>query len=162
MGKLGCYLEVPRKEGVVGVGKGRGEKQTDMAGYGSYSPSLDFVSIPVPHPNFNIPGVDFSCREITNPVSIWQKSSMCELLAMSTDCRKIHSKDISRKKDWLYPEEPGQHVLPQRCVLETVCFFVRLFVFNFLHCGSKHKATRYMPIFSFFYFCFLVFFLRTC
>ena len=83
---------------------------------------------------------------------------MCELLALSTDCRKIHSKDISRKKDWLYPEEPGQHVLPQRCVLETVCFFVRLFVFNFLHCGSKHKATRYMPIFSFFFFVFLFFF----
>ena len=55
----------------MGVGKGRGEKQTDMAGYGSYSPCLDFVSIPVvPHPNFNIPGVNFSCREIKNPVSI--------------------------------------------------------------------------------------------
>ena len=54
----------------MGVGKGRGEKQTDMAGYGSYSPCLDFVSIPVPHPNFNIPGVNFSCREVENPVSI--------------------------------------------------------------------------------------------
>ena len=48
----------------MGVGKGRGEKQTDMAGYGSYSPSLDFVSIPVPHPNFNIPGVDFPVEKL--------------------------------------------------------------------------------------------------
>ena len=131
----------------------------------------------MPHPSFNIPVVYFSCLKITNPVSIWQKSLICELLIICTDCRKIQSKYVvvssctstqrnetltncvttpcmdmktigippctgtpgqpqirfPKKKDWLYPEEPGQHVLPQRCVLETVCFFVRLIVFNFFH-----------------------------
>ena len=87
----------------------------------------------MPHPSFNIPIVYFSCLKITNPVSIWQKSLMCELLIICTDCRKIHSKYVPKEKDWLYPEEPGQHVLPQRCVLETICFFVRLIVFNFFH-----------------------------
>ena len=82
---------------------------------------------------------------------------MCELLAMSTDCRNIHSKDISRKKDWLYPEEPGQHVLPQRCVLETVCFFVRLFFSISFTVDQNIRQPDICP-FSAFFFCFLVFF----
>ena len=111
----------------------------DMTGCGSYSPSLNFVPIPVSDPSFNIPSVDFSCIKITNPLSIWQKSFMCELLAICTDCRKIHSKGISRKKDWVYPEEHRQHVWPQRCVLETICFFVRWIVYLIFYRPARKK-----------------------
>ena len=106
----------------------------------SYSPSLNFVPIPVPHPSFNIPSVDW-----TEIIWVWITSNLHRL---QKDIQQRHFP----KKDWLYPEETRQHVLPQRCVLVTIC----LFVFNFLWWESKHKATKYMPIFSFF--CLLVFF----
>ena len=93
---------------------------------------------------------------LTFLVLIGQKSFRYELLAICTDCRKIIIQQRHfPKKDWLYPEETKQHVLPQRCVLVTICLFVCLFVFFISFAGNQNIRQPNTCPFSVF-FCLLV------